>query len=264
MKLAHVLGTTSLLTLLCAPVGAAVQTKEVSYEANGLTMKGFLAWDDAKKGPRPGVLVVHEWWGHNDYVRGRAKQLAAMGYVALAVDMYGDGKTADHPKTAGEFAAAVMSEKGAAAARFNAARKALEADPHTDKKKIAAVGYCFGGGVVLEMARSGQDLAGVASFHGSLGTKTPAQKGAVKAKVFVAHGEADPFISAEVLAGFQKEMKDAGVNLEFHSYPGAKHGFTSPEATENGKKFKLPLEYHAEADKKSWAELDAFLKKVTQ
>lgn len=264
MKLAHTLGLFGLTILLAAPLHAAVQTKEVTYEANGLKMKGFMAWDDAKKGTRPGILVVHEWWGHNEYVRKRARQLAEMGYVALAVDMYGNGKTADHPKTAGEFAGAVMKEKGVAAARFLAAKAVLEADPNTDKKKIAAVGYCFGGGVVLEMARSGQDLLGVASFHGSLAAQTPAKKGAVKAKVFVAHGEADPFVSAEVLAAFKKEMKDAGVDLEYHGYPGAKHAFTSPEATANGKKFELPLEYNADADKKSWAALDVFLKKITR
>lgn len=264
MRLGALLTTTTLMALLATPAGAAIQTKEVSYEADGLKMKGFIAWDDAQKGPRPGVLVVHEWWGHNEYVRNRARQLAELGYVALAVDMYGDGKTADHPKTAGEFAGAVMSKKGVAAARFQAARKALEAEPVTDKRRIAAVGYCFGGGVVLEMARAGQDLVGVASFHGSLGTQNPAKKGAVKAQVFVAHGEADPFVSAEALEGFKKEMKEAGVKLEYHGFPGVKHGFTSPEATANGKKFELPLEYDENADKKSWAALERFLKKVTQ
>ena len=148
----------------------SIVTKEVSYSADGTTLKGFLAYDENKEGVRPGVLVVHEWWGHNQYARKRAIMLAELGYVALAVDMYGDGKQADHPEDAGKFAMAVMQNMPEAKTRFNAGMKFLKDQPQTDKAKIAAIGYCFGGGIVLRMAVAGEDLAGVVSFHGSLPT----------------------------------------------------------------------------------------------
>ena len=155
--------------LFSLPLKASIKTEEVSYSEGGTTLKGFLAWDDAISGKRPGVLVVHEWWGLNDYARSRAKQLAELGYTALAVDMYGDGKVADHPKDAGAFAASVMKDPQVALARFRAALKALKEQPTVDPEKIAAIGYCMGGAIVLNAARQGMDLDAVASFHGSLG-----------------------------------------------------------------------------------------------
>ena len=256
--------TLALLILLSSIVvaSAAVHGEEVSYTADGVTLKGYLAYDDAIKGKRPGVLVVHEWWGHNDYSRMRARKLAEMGFIALAVDMYGNGKQASHPDDAGKFAGEVMKNKAAATARFTAAMKILKDHPNTDPKHIAAIGYCFGGSVVLDMARQGMDLDGVASFHGGLTTTTPAKPGMVKAKILVCNGAADPFVTAEDIAAFKKEMDAAKVDYQFIEYPGAKHAFTNPAADENGKKFNLPLAYNAEADKKSWADLAAFLKKV--
>jgi dienelactone hydrolase len=250
-----------------APAGAGeevdgVRVQEVSYTADGVTLKGYLAHDAKVAGPRPGVLVVHEWWGHNDYTRKRARMLAAMGYTALAVDMYGDGKQAAHPEDAQKFMMEVMSNMPIAVARFEAAKKLLSEQPTVDVQKIAAIGYCFGGAVVLHMARTGMDLDGVASFHGNLATQAPAKPGAVKAKIFVAHGADDGFIPAAQIDAFKKEMADAGADLSFVAYPGAKHGFTNPAATENGEKFKIPLAYNAEADQKSWTELEGFLKKV--
>lgn len=241
---------------------AAVVGKEVSYQGDGITMKGYIAYDDSIKGKRPGVLVVHEWWGHNQYARSRADMLARMGYTAMAVDMYGDGKTADHPKQAGEFSGMVKANMDGAARRFEAARKTLSAESTVDAAKIAAIGYCFGGGMVLEMARRGMDLKGVVSVHGSLGTNSPAKPGAVKARVLVLHGAADPFTKPETLAAFKKEMKAAKVDYRFVSYPGAKHAFSNPGATALGKKFGIPIEYNKNADRKSWAELTRFLRKV--
>jgi len=232
--------------------------KEVDYSSGDLTMKGYLAVDDSKEGKRPGILVVHEWWGHNDYARKRADMLAEMGYVALAVDMYGDGKQADHPEDAGKFAGQVMENIESAKQRFEAALQVLKSNPATDTSKIAAIGYCFGGGVVLHMARMGMDLDGVVSFHGSLGTKTPAEKGAVKASVLVCHGADDPFVSAEVIEAFKQEMDAAGVNYTFNAYEGAVHSFTNPGADENGKKFNLPLAYNKAADELSWQQMQDF------
>jgi len=244
------------------PAGPKLHAEEVSYEVDGLTLKGYLVYDEGVTGPRPGVLVVHEWWGHNDYVRKRARRLAEMGYTAFALDMYGEGKQAAHPDDAKKFSSEVFATAGVAEKRFVAARKLLEGHDTTNPGKTAAIGYCFGGAVVLAMARQGLDLAGVASFHGMLGTKTPAEKGAIKAKIMVAHGAADPFIAAEDVDGFKKEMTAAEAKMEFHAYEGAQHAFTNPGATDVGKKFKLPLAYDETADKDSWAKLEVFLASV--
>lgn len=244
------------------PTWAAVQGTEVSYRAGDTVLKGYIATDTAQKGSRPGVLVVHEWWGHNDYARKRARMLAALGYTALAVDMYGNGKQASHPDDAGKFAGEVRKNMPEAVARFKAAMALLQSQPTVEKNNIAAIGYCFGGGVVLEMARRGLDLKGVASFHGSLGTASPAQKGQVKAKVLVLNGDADPFTKPEQITAFKKEMTDAGVDFEFVGYPGAKHSFTNPGADVYGQKFNLPLAYNAEADRASWAEMQRFFQRI--
>ncbi len=241
---------------------AAVQGKEVSYQSEGVTLKGYIAWDDATKGKRPAVLVVHEWWGHNEYARKRARMLAELGYTALAVDMYGDGKQASHPEDAGKFAAEVSKNMPVAKARFEAGMDVLRNDPTVDAGEIAAIGYCFGGGVVLNMARLGENLKGVASFHGSLGTDNPAQPGTIKARIVSFTGEADPMIGAASVAAFEEEMDAAGADYRVVTYPGAKHAFTNPDADELGKKFNIPLAYNAEADKDSWQQMVVFLDEV--
>ncbi len=254
----------SLVLFCCLSISAAaaVTGNDVTYSAGGVEMKGYLAFDDAVEGKRPGILVVHEWWGHNEYARKRARQLAGMGYTALAVDMYGDGRQAGHPGDAQKFAMAVMSDLDSAAARFDAALDLLKAHPSTDPGKIAAIGYCFGGGVVLHMARMGKDLDGVASFHGSLGALAPAEKGKVKAKILVCNGADDQFTTPEQIEAFKKEMADAGVDMRFKSYEGARHSFTNPDADAMAMKFELPLGYSESADKKSWQDLDSFLKEL--
>ncbi|MDD3530411.1 MAG: dienelactone hydrolase family protein [Gallionellaceae bacterium] len=239
---------------------AKVVGEEVSYTADGVTMKGFLAYDRDIKGKRPGVLVVHEWWGNNEFTRKRALQLAGMGYTALAVDMYGDGKTADHPDDAGKFADEVSKNMPVGKARFLAAMKRLAKHRTVAPGQIAAIGYSFGGGVVLNMAREGVGVKGVASFYGNLApVAEPAQKGKMKAKVAVFTGEDDPAIPKEQVEAFGKEMEAAGVDLRLVSYPGVKHSFTNPAADEIGKKFNLPLAYNAAADKDSWSQLSDFL-----
>jgi len=244
------------------PAWAEVQGTEVSYRAGDAISKGYLATDPAKKGSRPGILVVQEWWGHNDYARKRARMLAALGYTALAVDMYGNGKQASHPKEAGEFAGEVAKNAPMAKARFLAAMTLLQSQPSVQANQIAAIGYCFGGGVVLEMARRGLPLAGVVSFHGSLGTKNPAQADTVKARILVLNGDADPFTKPEQITAFKKEMKAAGVDFEFVGYPGAKHSFTNPQADDYGQRFNLPLAYNAEADRASWTKMQAFFREI--
>lgn len=236
-----------------------IKGEEVTYQAGDTKLKGYVAWDANKSGARPGVIVVHEWWGHTDYVRRRARMLAEEGYTALALDMYGDGKQAAHPEDANKFMMETLSNADVAKARFLAAYDLLKSHASTDPSKIAAIGYCFGGAVVLQMARSGTDLDGVASFHGNLATESPAAPGAVKAKILVLHGADDPFVPKEQVVAFKKEMDAAGADYIFIEYPGAVHAFTNPAATENGKKFDLPLAYNEEVDNKSWAELQKFL-----
>lgn len=252
----------ALLSLFASTGFAAVTGKQVTYKANGVTMKGYLASDSAVKGKRPGVLVVHEWWGHDDYARMRARKLAELGYTALALDMYGAGKQAHDPDHAKAMATAVSKDPAGAKARFDAAMAFLKKQPNVDGDNIAAVGYCFGGSVVLNMARAGKDLKGVASFHGNLSTEKPAQKDQIKGKVLVLTGADDPMAPAEQVAKFEQEMKDAGVDYRVVSYPGAKHGFTNPAADKYGKKFNMPLAYNAEADKASWDELKQFLQQI--
>ena len=249
------------LGIAMAPLQAAVIGKEVSYQTGDTVMKGYLAYDDAVTGKRPGVLVVHEWWGHNSYARKRAEMLAELGYTALALDMYGDGKTADHPDNAGKFATAVRQDQDMMQARFNAARHYLNTQETVDPEQNAAIGYCFGGSVVLSVARSGADLDGVVSFHGSLGGLPPiADK--VTAKVLVANGAEDTFVSKDSIEQFNEDMETAGVDFEFINYPGAKHSFTNPGANVVGEKFGLPLEYNAEADKASWQKMQEFLDSI--
>jgi dienelactone hydrolase len=249
-----------LLVLFAAAAQATVVGEEVSYRAGATEMKGYLAYDDAVTGKRPAVLVVHEWWGHNDYARMRARMLAAMGYTALAVDMYGDGKTADHPQDAGKFATAVNSDMEQRRSRFLAAKAVLEQHPTVAANATAAIGYCFGGGVVLAMAREGVDLKGVASFHGAVATKRLATPGTVKARVLVLNGAADPMVTEQQIEVFHQEMSAAGVDYRFVNYAGARHAFTNPDADAFGQRFGLPLAYDAAADAKSWAELETFLR----
>ncbi len=250
-----------LLVFAFAGIAAAkpeVEGKAVEYSSAGVVMKGYLAYDRNVKGRRPGVLVVHEWWGHDEYARKRARMLAEMGYTALAVDMYGEGKQAMHPEDAGKFSSELMKNFDVAKARFMAAMEFLKKQPTVKTDQIAAIGYCFGGGIVLNMARQGVDLKGVVSFHGSLAAVKPAQKGAVKAKILVLHGADDKFTTPQQIEAFKEEMKAAGADFRFIAYPGAIHSFTNPDADEYAKKFNLPLGYNAEADRKSWEEMGKF------
>lgn len=256
-----VLAAISLVLAIAGVVSAkpAIEGKEVSYRAADVVMKGYLVYDKNIKGKRPAVLVVHEWWGLNEYARKRARMLAEMGYTALAVDMYGEGRQAMHPDDAGKFSSELMKNFDVAKARFIAAMEFLKKQPTVKPDQVAAIGYCFGGGVVLNMARQGVDLKGVASFHGSLAAVKPAEAGAVKAKILVLHGAEDKFTKPEQIEAFKQEMKNGGADFQFIVYPGAMHSFTNPDADEYAKKFNLPLGYNAEADKKSWEELRKFL-----
>lgn len=234
-----------------------IQTQDIRYSAAGADLHGYLAWDAARKGRRPGVLVVHEWWGSNDYVRRRADMLAELGYTALAVDMYGGGRTADSPDAAGRLMNDLLADLMVVRARFDAALQQLRSHATTDPARLAAIGYCMGGGIVLHMARYGAALRAVASFHGSLplGLAPQGEGAAVTARIAVYHGEADVFFSAEQVDAFKTEMRETGADCLFVSLPGALHGFSNPQASANGEKYGLPLRYNELADRCSWDHL---------
>jgi dienelactone hydrolase len=243
------------------PAIAEIKGEEVQYSDNGTTLKGYLAYDDSIKGKRPGVLVVHEWWGLNDYARKRANMLAELGYTALAIDMYGNGEQANHPDKAAELSGNVMKNLPDAQKRFEAGMNVLKKQSTVDPQHIAAIGYCFGGGVVLTMALRGVDLDGVASFHGILPTAVP-ENADIKSKIIVFQGAKDAFVKDEQVEKFKKAMDSANADYEIIIYSNAKHSFTNPKANDYGKKFDLPLEYNAEADQKSWDRTKEFLKTV--
>ena len=228
---------------------------EVAYSTDTTTMNGYISLDQNDESKRPGILVVHEWWGHNEYARERADMLADLGYVALAVDMYGEGKVAEHPEDAGKFAGMVMSNIDEAKARFESAMNTLKNHPNVDAEKIGAIGYCFGGSVVLSMANAGYDLDAVAAFHAGLTLPIMPSEGGVKAKVLVCNGADDKFIAEQHIADFKATMDAAGADYKYIAYDSAVHSFTSKYADENGEKFGLPLAYNEKADKASWEEM---------
>jgi dienelactone hydrolase len=254
-----VLGIACLMTAVFSSACSKIKTLPVEYTSNGVTMKGYLAYDENIKIRRPGVLVVHEWWGLNDYAKKRARMLAELGYTALAVDMYGDGKQASTPDEAIKLSANVMQNFDRAKSNFFAAMDFLKKQSSVDPNRIAAIGYCFGGGIVLNMARQGIDLKGVVGFHGGLNAVKTAKPDKIKAKILVLNGAADKFTTSEMLAAFKKEMVDAKADFRIIDYPGAMHSFSNPDSTAIGKKFNIPIAYNAEADRKSWDDMKKFL-----
>ncbi|MEJ2681144.1 MAG: dienelactone hydrolase family protein [Gammaproteobacteria bacterium] len=218
---------------------ANIATETIEYTVNGTPFTGFLAYDKAMEGRRPGVIVVHEWWGHNAYARSRAVQLAKLGYTAFALDMYGSGQVTDHPDEAMQFMKESLKNNEQVKARFLKAKAILQEQTSTNPDQIAAIGYCFGGGVVLNMARAGVDLDGIISFHGTLAPLFTSSPGTIKARILV--------------------LNAAGANYTFISYPNAQHAFTNPNASELGSRYHMPIAYNQQADTQSWHELQQFL-----
>lgn len=231
--------------------GPQIEGSHFEYHADGQAYHGYLARNANVSSPRPAVLVVHEWWGLDDYAKARTDQLAALGFVVLAVDMYGEGRTASHPQQAGEFSSQVMQNWPAASARLEAALQQLRDHPAVDEQHIAAIGYCFGGSVVMNMALSGMPLDAVISFHGSptLAVNSPAEfNGAVQ----IHNGAADPLVAQSDLEAMANALADTGADLQVFNYHNATHGFTNPGADTAAEAFDLPLAYDAAADAASW------------
>lgn len=237
-----------------------LKQETVGYTVDSLKMQSYVVYDENVGGKRPAVLVIHEWWGLNDYAKRRANMLAEMGYIAMAVDMYGNGRMGNDPGAAQALAMPFYQNPAMAKKHFDMALEELKKNPNVDQSKIAGIGYCFGGGMLLNFARMGEPLNGVVSFHGSL-LGTPADKNLTKAEILVCHGEKDDFVNAEV-APFKKQMDSIGKSYTFKSYPGATHAFTNPDATEMGKKFNMPIEYNAAADSASWNDMKDFFARI--
>jgi len=253
MKVASLIA--AVLTAACVlPLQAKVITKTVPYEHNGKKMQGYLAYDDAKSGPRPGVLVVHEWWGLNDYIRDRARQIAEMGYVAFAPDMYGEGRTTRDAKEAGTWSGDVR-KSGELVPRAKAGLDVLRTQPQVDAKRLGAMGFCFGGSTVLALAYSGADLKGTVLFHGSL---FPPEQGAqIKSPIVILHGEKDTFIKPETITQVKDALDAVKVDWYMVTYANAVHAFTNPDADS----FKLPnIAYNEKAARRSWDEMQSFFR----
>jgi dienelactone hydrolase len=226
----------------------------VSYQLDSSTMNNFVVYDENIEGQRPAVFVIHEWWGLNDYAKMRARELAKLGYIAMVIDMYGNGKMGDNPEIAGQLARPFYQNPQLAKPIFDAALSKLKSYPQMDAAKVAAIGYCFGGAQVLNLARMGADMKAVVSFHGNLTVTTP-DKSLLKAKILVCHGNDDNFVPMKEVEQFKQQMDSIGVQYTFKGYDGATHAFTNPQATEMGKKFNLPIAYNAAADSASWKEM---------
>ncbi len=240
-------------------VPAEIQEEILAYEHGGTSLEGVIFYNDATTGERPGVLVVHEWWGLNDYAKRRARQLAELGYAAFAVDMYGKGKVTTHPEQAGEWVGIITANTERWQKRAVIAHELLKAHPRVDAGKTAAIGYCFGGASVMQLAYSGSDVLGVVSFHGSLPVPTPAEASAITARIMVQHGAADSFVRAERVADFQAALDSAGVDWQMTYHAGARHSFTNPAADAAGMD---GLRYDAKADRRSWAAMRTFFSEL--
>jgi dienelactone hydrolase len=243
------------------PRATAIREEAVAYKDDTTSLNGFVAFDENIKGIRPVILVVHEWWGLTDYPRSRAKQLAEMGYLAMAVDMYGNGRMGPDPKTAGELAGPFYNDPQLVKSRIDAALAKIKTYPQADTANMAAIGYCFGGTIVLNAAKLGEPFKGVVSFHGDLRGVAP-NKDLLKAKVLVCHGGADSFVPQEQVDMFKKQMDSAGADYTFKVYDSATHAFTNPAATEMGQQHKLPIKYNPDADKQSWEDMKAFFRGI--
>lgn len=231
----------------------------VEYRDGDTVCEGFLDFNQGHTGKRPGILVVHEWMGLNDHVKARVKQLVLEGYVALAADIYGKGVRPKDAKEAGALAGQWKADRPAMRKRIQAGLAYLQSRPEVDPNRIAVIGYCFGGTVALELARSGAEVKGVVSFHGGLSTPTPEDAGKIKGKVLVLHGGDDPFVPAKEIEAFQEEMKKAEVDWQMVVYGGAVHSFTNPTA---GRDPTRGAAYHEKADKRSWEAMKVFFKEI--
>lgn len=246
-----------------ASKGSKLKEEVVSYQVDSLNMNSFVVYDENIEGKRPAILVIHEWWGLNDYAKMRARKLAELGYIAMAVDMYGNGQMGNDPDAAGKLAMPFYTNPGMARKHFGAALENFKKNPAVDPANMAVMGYCFGGAVAVGLARMGTDLKGAVSFHGNLNI-VPLNKDLLKAEILVCHGNADPLVPQAEVDQFKKQMDSVGAKYVFKGYDNAAHAFTNPDATSMGEKFKLPIKYNAAADSASWNDMKEFFRRIFQ
>lgn len=240
---------------------ASIKEEAITYTSGNTTYNGYVAFDSTSDAKRPVVLVVHEWWGLTEYPRRRARELAQLGYLAMAVDMYGNGKIASNPEEALKTATTLYQDPQGAKAILTAALDKAKSFPQADTSKTAAIGYCFGGSMVLNAAKLGADFDGVVSFHGGL-EGVPPNKDLLKAKILVLHGEADSFVPDAQVAAFKQGLDSVGADYEVKTYPNATHAFTNPESDKNAKEFNMPVRYNGAADTASWNDMKSFFHKI--
>ena len=240
---------------------AEIQSRTIPYQHGDVQLEGFLAWDDAKTGKRPGIMVVHEWWGVNEYARDRARQLAALGYAAFAVDMYGKGQVTTHPDQAATWMKQVQADVKVWQARALTGLAVLQSQEMVDPQRLAAIGYCFGGATVLQVAYSGAGVKGVVSFHGALPMPTGKQAQGAGTKILIAHGNADPFLTEEHVRKFRQTLDAANLDWQMVVYAGARHSFTNPGADAHGID---ALKYNRQADARSWKQMQLFFEELFQ
>ncbi|HNP60501.1 MAG TPA: dienelactone hydrolase family protein [Nitrospirales bacterium] len=251
-----------LLMIVCgwsSLVEARVQITTIPYNHGEVALEGVVAWDDGIKGKRPGILVVHEWWGLNEYVRERAEQLAALGYVAVAVDMYGKGKVTTHPDDARQWMQQITANVEMWQARGREGLGLLQANPLVDQTRLAAIGYCFGGATVMQMVYDGAPVKGVVSFHGSLPLPSASLSNKNSVKILIAHGEADPFLSQDHITKFKRALGEAGFDWHMVVFGGAQHGFTNPLANQYGME---GVQYQEQANRRSWGYMKLFFDEI--
>ena len=239
-----------------------ILTNRIEYAVGDAIHQGYLAYDDEIADAKPGILIVHEWWGLNDYILRRAHMLAELGYVALAIDMYGGGEIAQDTDQAGALMTGVLNDMDTGTAALKAGYELLLSQPGVDSERTAAMGYCFGGAMALHMARIGLPLSAVASFHGALGSFHSAEPGSIQAKILVCHGAADSMVTMDDLEGFKQEMETAQADYEVLLLADAKHGFSNPQADINAEKYGIDLGYQQSADEKSWEAMQALFNQV--
>ena len=240
---------------------AEIQTEAVEYRDGDTLLQGYVSWDNDIEGKRPGILVVHEWWGLDNYARQRAEMLADLGYVAFAVDMYGKGQVTNHADQANAWMTQITDNIDGWQKRANLWLNHMKAHPLVNPDDTAAIGYCFGGATVMQLAYSGADIDGVVSFHGSLPAANENQYDSINAKILAAHGNADPFVPAEQVAKFKQALDAAGADWQLLSFGGTKHSFTNPNAAEHGME---ALAYDEKADRRSWLAMQNFFDEIFQ